>query len=63
MNVLPIPLRTPDRDVSLDLKRALDRVHDAAGYAKYIYGEEPSPRLSAEDAEWARAVIAGMQGR
>jgi hypothetical protein len=58
--VLPIPLRTPDPDVQIDLKVALDRVYEAAGYEKYIYAEEPNPALSPDDAEWARGILAGI---
>jgi hypothetical protein len=55
--VVPVPLRKPDKDAPLDLKRALDRVHDAAGYAKYIYAGRPGPDLAAEDGEWAKKVL------
>lgn len=60
--VLPVPLRAQDRDAPLDLKRALDRVYEAAGYAKYIYDGRPGPALSAEDDEWAKRVLAQVQG-
>jgi hypothetical protein len=60
--VLPVPLRAPDGEVVLDLKKALDRVYDAAGYEKYVYAEEPSPELSPEDAEWARGIVARARG-
>jgi hypothetical protein len=55
--VIPIPLMPPDADVTLDLQALLHRVYDAAGYAKYIYGETPEPPLSAEDFAWARQQI------
>lgn len=55
--VVPVPLRKPDRDAPLDLKRALDRVYDAAGYAKYIYASRPVPALEAQDEEWARQRV------
>jgi hypothetical protein len=55
---IPIPLQPGDADVQLDLQRLLQRVYDAAGYAKYIYDESPQPPLSPEDAAWAAEQIA-----
>jgi hypothetical protein len=55
--VVPIPLAAPDPDVALDLKQALDRAYDDAGYGKYIYSETPEPPLSAEDAAWAKQFL------
>lgn len=54
---IPIPLLTPDPDVSLDLQALLHRVYDAADYGKYIYDERPDPPLGAEDEAWARRLI------
>ena len=55
---LPIPLLSGDEDVPLDLKAALDRTYDDAGYARYVYDSPPDPPLSIADAAWAaeRAV-------
>jgi hypothetical protein len=55
---IPIPLNHPDPDVLLDLKSALDRTYDAAGYARYIYRENPEPALSTADDQWARDILA-----
>ncbi len=54
--VIPVPVRAPDSDARLDLQAILDRIYDEAGYADYIYDGSPSPRLKAEDMEWARQV-------
>jgi len=54
---IPIPLREPDEDLRLDLQQVLHRVYDAADYGKYVYDTEPTPALSAEDAEWARQFL------
>jgi Protein of unknown function (DUF4058) len=54
---IPIPLRSPDGFVNLDLKAVLDGVYDRAGYQDYIYLEEPHPPLSPEDAAWAASLI------
>lgn len=55
--IIPTPLAAPDPDVALDLQGVLDRVYDAAGYAKYIYSGTPEPPLSAADAAWAVALV------
>lgn len=55
--IIPIPLKAPDPDVRLDLKKALDRVYDAAGYRKYIYDSPLEPPLIEADAAWAAAVL------
>jgi hypothetical protein len=54
---VPIPLRSPDADVELDLQAALHRIYDAAHYELYAYREPPEPRLSAEDAAWAQQYV------
>lgn len=54
---IPIPLRAPDPPVSFDIQAVLHRVYDAAGYGIYIYLSEPQPRLSANDAAWARQYL------
>ncbi len=50
---IPIPLRSGDADVRLDLQSLVHRVYDSAGYAKYIYDEAPHPPLSADQVVWA----------
>jgi hypothetical protein len=55
--VIPVPLRQGDPDARLDLQEVLNRVYDAAGYHYYIYADQPTPQLSAEDAEWARQFV------
>jgi hypothetical protein len=51
--VIPIPLRSEDGDVRIDLQEALNSAYDAAAYERYIYEEGPEPALSSIDAEWA----------
>ena len=58
--LIPIPLREPDPDVTLDLQEVLHRTYDAAGYGKYIYRDTPEPPLSAEDIAWARQFVPSM---
>ncbi len=57
--VIPIPLQDPHPDAQLDLQAVLHRVYDAAYYCDYIYDGSPWPRLSEEDAAWAREVATG----
>jgi hypothetical protein len=54
---IPIPVRDPDPDATLDLQAALHHMYDEAGYANYIYEGSPEPRLSPEDAAWAESFI------
>lgn len=55
--VIPVPLREPDPDVTLDLQAALHAVYDAARYANYLYEMPPQPALSAEEVAWARSYL------
>lgn len=55
---IPIPLRPPHEDASLELQSLLHRIHDAAGYRYYLYETDPSPPLSPEDLAWSRAILA-----
>ncbi|MCI0360550.1 MAG: DUF4058 family protein [Planctomycetaceae bacterium] len=54
---IPIPLLAPDPDARLDLQALLHRLYDAGGYEDYIYSGTPQPPLSAEDADWAAAIL------
>lgn len=54
---IPVPVRSPDLDLTLDLQAALHRVYDAAGYANYLYDRPPQPALHPEDAAWAQSLI------
>ncbi|MDR3620636.1 MAG: DUF4058 family protein [Paludisphaera borealis] len=55
--VVPIPLRNPDRDATLDLQALLHKVYDSGRYAQYAYEARPTPPLRPEDAAWASEVI------
>lgn len=52
--VLPVPLRSPDPDVPLELAAALAAIYDEAAYDLSIdYSQPPpEPRLSPEDTAW-----------
>ena len=55
--VIPIPLRSPDRDATLDLQSMLQRLYDAGGYADYIYDSDPDPPLAPADRAWAAQLV------
>jgi hypothetical protein len=55
---IPVPLSSGHADVAIDLQAVLHRVYDAAGYAAYIYEDEPVPPLDAEDAAWVKMRLA-----
>ena len=49
-----IPLRVPDQDILLDLKKAIDDVWTESGYVWQIAYDKPCfPALSPEDQRWA----------
>jgi hypothetical protein len=54
---IPIPLRAPDPDAKLDLQAVLHDVYDRAGYRHRIYRGTPKPKLVADDAQWAEAIV------
>ncbi len=61
--VVPVPLRSKDADVALDLQVAFDRAYDEGGYRRFVsYGEAvPAPPLSARDLTWAKKRIRGAR--
>jgi len=59
---VPVPLRSPHPDAWLDLQGLIHRIHDEAGYGDYIYGGEPRPPLSVDDAAWAQALLSNLTG-
>jgi hypothetical protein len=57
--VLPIPLRTPDPDISLDLGEAFRMTYDRGGYARVMRYGRPLPEglpVSPEDRTWAEGL-------
>ncbi len=55
--VIPVPLRTGESDVTLDLKPILDAVYDGGVYRNRIYPGPLDPPLSPADADWARPFV------
>jgi hypothetical protein len=59
MPTIPVPLLWGEPDVPLDLQGVLTTVYDRAGYDYRLpYDRDPEPPLRAEDAAWAREIIA-----
>lgn len=55
---IPVPLRPGDPDGVLELQRILDTSYSRAGYELRVdYSREPTPPLSGNYLEWARATI------
>lgn len=57
--VLPVPLRAPDGDVTLNLGRALQSIYDRAAYDLSIdySSPPPPPELSADESAWLRQQL------
>lgn len=58
---IAIPLADEDPDVSIDLQAVFQVVYDRAGYDYLLRYDAPiEPPLSAEDAAWAKEILAGQ---
>ena len=57
MPPVPIPLRAPHPDASLNLKLLIDQIYDGGRYGNYIYSGPPEPLLSPDDAVWAAGFL------
>jgi hypothetical protein len=61
---IAIPLRQDDRDAVLDLQALIDECYGSGRYGDDIdYNEDPEPPLSAEDAQWASALLREQRRR
>ena len=60
---MPVPLRAPDADVTLDLGLALQTIYDRAAYDLSIdYNEPPPPpALTTEELNWIKNEILATQ--
>ncbi|MCY2965996.1 MAG: DUF4058 family protein [Planctomycetota bacterium] len=54
---IPIPLRSNDPDVILQLQPLLDECYRDGKFRRLNYQQEPSPRLEKEDAAWADRLL------
>ena len=57
--IIPVPLRSPDAEVPLDLPLALTSIYDEAAYDLSIdYSQSPpSPAFSEADTQWMHALL------
>ena len=55
---VPVPLKPPHPDAVLDLRAALDRTYDEAGFEDYLHLAPPDPPLEGTDAAWAAEILA-----
>jgi hypothetical protein len=54
---IPIPLRTPDADISIDLGKVFRDTYERGRYARFLfYAQPPAARLSRKDVLWATRV-------
>lgn len=54
---IPVPLRSRDADVGLEMQPLIDRVYTAGGHDDIDYTKPPEPPLEAEDAVWAAGLV------
>lgn len=61
--ILPVPLRSPDADVLLDLAAAMRDIYDEAFYNLSIDYREPPPKplLTDDEAAWVQGVLAPLR--
>jgi len=60
--VIPIPLREGDADVEVDLQLIFEASYDRGAYdADLDYIRDPVPALTAEQAAWAKSLIANRK--
>lgn len=61
--IIPVPLRTPDLDIPLDLPLALNDIYDEAAYDLSIDYRQPPPPppLSESDTRWIENLLAPLR--
>ena len=57
--IVPVPLKSPDADVRLDIGAALNEVYDRSRYELSVnYGAAPAPpAFSEEDRQWLQGIL------
>lgn len=60
---IPVPLRSPDADVALDLGEAMTAIYDEAAYDLSINYREvpPPPKLSETDLQWVDNLLSEIR--
>ena len=61
--IIPVPLRSPDADVPLDLGAAMTAIYDEAAYDLTIDYREmpPPPKPSEADLQWVDDLLSEMR--
>ncbi len=61
--LLPVPLREPDPDVTLDLKLAIDMIYERASYDIRIDYRKlpPKPEFSAHEQAWIDGIVTALE--
>jgi hypothetical protein len=61
---VPVPLLSPDPDVSLDVQAAVKACFDLVGYERLLdySAPPPPPELDDEDGAWLEATLRGVRG-
>lgn len=60
--VVPVPLLSPEADVSLDVQAAFNSVYDLGRFDLLIdYSERPEVPLPSRAAAWAKKIVRGMK--
>jgi hypothetical protein len=54
---IPIPLLSPDEDLSIDLQEIFHLVFDEGGYAPLLYEFPVQPALTPTDASWVQSLL------
>lgn len=54
---IPIPLRPGEPEPTLDLQAMLHHIYDTADYERFLYEDDPEPRLSVADTVWASQLV------
>ena len=57
LGLLPVPLRSTDAPVMLDLQAIHDQCYRQGRYDRIDYTVDPAPPLSSEDAAWANDLL------
>lgn len=60
--LIPVPLRHPDPDATLDLQDVFHTVYDRAGYRYRIYRGTLRPKLVADDTKWCDSIVSQHLG-
>ena len=61
--IIPVPLKTSDPEMPINLKAVLESVYDGGRSELTIYDDPPEPPLSKSHAAWAKKLLAPAKKR